>query len=165
MAVIDNAFETKGTHLYFANGTVTSDPSVTKLTCPTSIPGVNAGTRDRIDTTCLDKTGPFRTYVGGFADPGEIQIPFILYDGDGSHQALFELQQSAEVIGWYVGLSDSSAPPTLDTDFNLVSPAGRTGFSFRGYVSSLSLDATVNEVIRGTLGIQVVGATTPHWAA
>ncbi len=165
MAVIDNAFETKGTHLFFADGVVSSDPSVTKLTCPTGITGINGGSRDRIDTTCLDETGAFRTSVGGFADPDVLTVPFILYKGDGSHQHLFELQNSGEVVGWYVGLSDSAAAPTIDSDGVMVSPAGRTGFSFQGYVASVTIDAAVNEVIRGNLTIQVVGATTPHWAA
>jgi hypothetical protein len=164
MAVVDNAFETKGTHLFFADPT-SSDPIVRKLTCPTGITGINGGTRDRIDTTCLDEIGAFRTYVGGFADPSEISVPFVLYDGDESHKSLFDLQDSGQVIGWYVGLSDSPAVPTVDTEGSLVSPPLRTGISFRGYVSNLTLDAAVNEVVRGTLTIQRVGGSTVHWAS
>jgi len=166
MAVIDNQFETKGTHLYFIDALTTTDPTVTKLTCPTSIPGLGGGEKDRIDTTCLDETGAYRTYVGGFADPQSLSIPFILYKGDGSHQALFLLRDAGTVISWMACLSDSTAVPTLDSDQTaLVTPADRTTFAFDGYVSQVTLDATINEVIRGTLTIQVTGTTTPHWAA
>ena len=160
MSVIDNQFETKGTHLFFVDP---SGPTVTKLTCPTGISGINGGTKDKIDTTCLDETGAYRTYVGGFADPAEVYVPFVMYDGDGSHQALFELQASGEVVAWMVGLSDSAAAQTVASD-GMEPPAGRTTFSFNGYVSNLTIDATVNEVIRGTLTIQPSGATTAHWA-
>lgn len=162
MAVIDSTFETKGTHLYFV------DPDshlAVKLTCPTGITGLSGGSKDKIDTTCLDETGPFRTYVGGFADPAEVSVPFILYDGDASHQALFGLQQSGEVVSWMACLSDSTDAPTVDTDFNLVTPVGRTTFAFAGYVSNVTIDAATNEVIRGTLRLQPSGYTTPHWAA
>lgn len=165
MSVIENAFETKGTHLYFVDTATTTDPTVTQLTCPTGITGVNGGTKDRIDTTCLSETGAFRTYIGGFADASEVSVPFILYKGDGSHQALFLLQQSGDVIGWMMGLSDAASVPTIDTDFALVTPEDRTTFAFNGYISNLTIDAATNEVIRGTLTIQVTGSTTPHWAA
>lgn len=162
MAVINNAFETKGTQLYF----VSSTAAILKLTCPTGITGLNGGTKDKIDTTCLDETGPFRSYIGGFADTQELQVPFILYDGDASQADLFALQQSGATTGWYAGLSDAvTAPTVVDSDGILTSPAGRTGFSFLGYVSNLTFDAAINEVVRGTLTVQPTGFTTFHAAA
>lgn len=166
MAVIDNAFETKGTHLFFVDTLTDPDtPAVVKLTCPTGIPGVGAGSKDKIDVTCLDETGAYRQYVGGFADASEVSIPFILYKGDGSHHALFPMRDAGNKVDWLVGLSDSAAAPTLDSDGGLVSPAARTTFLFNGYVSNLTIDVATNEVVRGTLSIQPSGTTTPHWAA
>lgn len=166
MAVIDSTFETKGTHLYFIDFFSDTDGVVTKLTCPTGITGLNGGTRDKIDTTCLDETGAFRTYIGGFADASEYTVPFILYKGDVGHQALFSLQAAGDVVGWYCGFSDSTAAPTMDSDQdNLVSPNDRTGFSFTGYVSNLTIDLATNEVVRGTLSIQPRSAPVPHWAS
>lgn len=165
MSVIDQKFETKGTHLFFVDTATTTDPTVTKLTCPTGIPGIGAGSKSRIDTTCLDEIGAYRTYLGGFAEAGEITIPFVLYKGDGSHQALFGMRDSGDSVGWFVGLSDSTAVPTLDTDFSLIAPAARTGFSFEAYVTAVQIDAQLNEVVRGSLVIQPSGTTTPHWAA
>ncbi len=167
MAVIDHTFETKGTNLYFIDFFTNTDGQVTKLTCPTGITGLNGGTKDKIDTTCLDETGPFRTYIGGFADASEYSVPFILYKGDASHQALFSLQASGDVVGWFVGFSDSTSPPTItDTDqTTLTAPNDRTGFSFTGYVSNLTIDLATNEVVRGTLSIQPRSAPVVHWAA
>lgn len=165
MAVIDNTFETQGTHLFFVDTTGSSDVIV-KLTCPTGITGIGSGTRDQIDTTCLDETGGFRKFVGGLATGDAVSVPFVLYKGDGGHQALFELKRSAANIGWLVGLSDSAAAPTvIDSDGNLEPPAGRTCFTFFGYVANVTLDANTNEVVRGTLTIQPNGATAAHWAA
>ena len=165
MGVIDNNFETQGTHLFFIDVNATPSRLVRKLTCPTGITGVNGGTADRIDTTCLDVNGRFRKNITGMADPGDITVPFILYDGDASHKALFTLHQSGQVVGWYMGLSDSTATPTMDTDMSdLVSPAARTGFSFRGSVANLTIDAATNEVVRGTLTVRPTGGTTAYWA-
>jgi hypothetical protein len=108
MSVIDSTFETKGTNLYFIDFISNTDGVVTKMTCPTGITGLNGGTRDKIDTTCLDETGAFKTYIGGFADSSEYTVPFILYKGDAGHQALFSLHESGDVVGWFCGFSDST---------------------------------------------------------
>lgn len=165
MAVIDNAFETQGTHMFFVDDTGT-DPDIVKLTCPTGITGVAGGSRDQIDTTCLDVTDGFRKFVGGLATGDPVSVPFILYKGDGGHQALFALKQSASNIGWLVGLSDDDADPTvINTDGDIEPPVTRTCFTFFGYVANVTIDAATNDVVRGTLTIQPNGVTTPHWAA
>lgn len=161
MAVIDNTFETKGTNLYFIND---AQDAILRLTCPTGITGVNGGTKDKIDVTCLDNVTAFRQYVGGFADPSEVSVPFVLYDGDASQAELLTLQQSGTVVEWMVALSDSATAPTLSSDY-MVAPTDRTTFSFQGYVSNLTFDAAVNEVVRGTLTIQPSGFTTFQAAA
>jgi hypothetical protein len=166
MSVIDSTFETKGTNLYFIDFISNTDGVVTKMTCPTGITGLNGGTRDKIDTTCLDETGAFKTYIGGFADSSEYTVPFILYKGDAGHQALFSLHESGDVVGWFCGFSDSTTAPTMDSDQeNLVAPNNRTGFSFRGYIANLTIDLATNEVVRGTLTIQPRTAPVPHWAS
>lgn len=160
MAVIDNTFETKGTHLYFVND---AGDAVLRLTCPTGITGISGGTKDKIDVTCLDNVTAFRQYVGGFADPSEVSVPFVLYDGDASQAELITLQASGAVVGWLVGLSDATTAPTLASD-GLEPPSDRTTFNFQGYVSNLTFDAAVNEVVRGSLTIQPSGFTEFHAA-
>lgn len=158
--VVDNAFETKGTHVYFAMPGAPA--TVVKLTCPTGVTGVGGGSKDKIDTTCLDETGAYRKYIGGFADAAEVSVPFILYKADGSQADLFTLRDSNEVVSWFVGLSNVATAPTLDSDSLLVPPTARDGFSFEGYVSNLTIDMATNEVVRGTLTVQPTGTTTYH---
>lgn len=165
MGVVDNNFETQGTNLYFVDTVTSSVDEVRKLTCPTSVPGIGGGTKDRISTDCLDNVSGFHTYIGGLADAAEMTIPFILYKGDLSHQALLELRRANSIVGWYVGLSDDTDPPTADSDGDLVSAVTRTGFSFRGYIANLTFDAEGNEVVRGSVTIQRTGDITAHWAA
>jgi hypothetical protein len=161
MAVVDNTFETKGTHLYFIND---DEDEILRLTCPTGITGIAGGTKDKIDVTCLDNVTPFRQYVGGFADPSEVSVPFVLYDGDASQAELLALKQSGRVVQWLVGLSDATTAPTLSSDY-MVIPTGRTTFTFDGYVSNVTFDMAVNEVVRGNLTIQPSGDTTYQAAA
>lgn len=165
MAVVDNQFETQGTHLYFVDTVSSSVDEVRRLTCPTSIPGIGGGTKDRIPTDCLDNVSGFHTYIGGLADAAEMTVPFVLYKGDAGHQALLALRRANTVVGWYVGLSDDTDDPTIDSDGDLVSPTTRTGFSFRGYIANLTFDAEGNEVVRGSVTIQRTTDITENWAA
>ena len=166
MAVIDNTFETQGTHLYFVDTVTSSVDAIAKVTCPTGITGIADAARDSIDTTCLDVLDGFRTRVAGMADPAVLNVPFILYDGDAGHQTLIELRRTKDVVGWLVGLSDATTAPTvIDSDGDITAPAGRTCFTFKGYVANVAFEASTNEVIRGTLTVQPSGAITPHWAA
>lgn len=156
MAVIDNAFETKGTNVFFYDS-----PTMYTFSCPTGVTGVKGGTKDRIDTTCLSNTGSKRTYIGGFSDSSEQSVPFILYKGSASHLKVMELDGTGEVVPWFVGLSDSTDAPTgIDTDGLIVPPAGRSGFLFTGYIASITIDIATNEVVRGTMTIQPSGDTT-----
>lgn len=158
MAVIDSAFETKGTHVYFVNQ---DGSTISAFSCPTGVTGLNGGTADTIDTTCLSTTGAFRTNITGFADTDQVTIPFIFYDGSASHIAAKALHSSKAIRGWMVGLSDSTtAPTTLDTDGMLVSPTGRSAFTFLASVSNMTFDVAVGDVVRGSMTLKPSGETT-----
>lgn len=158
MAVIDSAFETKGTHVYFIaqDGT-----TIHAFDCPTGVTGLNGGTKDTIDTTCLSTTGAFRTNITGFADTGDVSVPFIFYDGSAAHIAAKALHDSGAVRGWMVGLSDSTtAPTTFDTDGMLTPPSARSSFTFLASVSNMTFDVAVGDVVRGTMTLKPTGQTT-----
>jgi predicted secreted protein len=160
MAVIDNAFETKGTNVYFVaqDGT-----TIYGFSCPTGVTGLNGGTADTIDTTCLDTTGAFRTNITGFADTGDVSVPFIFYDGSASHIAAKALHSSKAIRSWQVALSDSAtAPTTLDSSGDLIPPAARTTFTFLASVSNMTFDIAVGDVVRGTMTLKPSGETTLH---
>ncbi len=167
MAVIEGKFQTQGTHLYFQDLSGSSDGQVLMVTCPTGIQGLNGGSADRIDATCLSNVSGFREYVGGMADPAEVTVDFILYKGDASHQALTALSKAPRpVVPFLLGLSDSDADATaVDTEGFLVPPGGRTAFGFKAYISNLTFDFSGNEVGRGTMTLQPTGETQVFWDA
>ena len=101
----------------------------------------------------------------GLGNPGQVSVPFNFIPRSGSHQILFDLKESAEVMPWVIGLSDGTGTPTLDSNDDLVpqaSPA-RTSIYFKGYVADLNIDIATNEIVRGTLTIQRSGSPVPYW--
>src|SRR6186713_2994801 len=116
--------KSQGTHLYFSH-TLESDPILVKLDCPTGVTGIGGGAKNPIDTTCLDATSD-RTQVTGLGTPSPISIPVNFIPTSGAHQALTQLKDSGEEVDWIALMSDGTAVPTLDTDGEIVPPAGDT---------------------------------------
>jgi hypothetical protein len=156
--------KSQGTHLYFVDRT--GPATLVKLTCPTGITGLTGGAADQIESTCLDETTD-KTFVRGLNSPVAISVPFNLHPADASHQLLYELKESGDVLDWAALLSDGTAPPTLGLtpDFDLLMPTTRSGFQFQGYIAEVNIDATGNDLIRGTLTIQRTGPAIPSWKA
>ncbi|RRU23575.1 phage tail tube protein [Stenotrophomonas sp. 278] len=159
----EGVIKTQGSELFTVDKLSSSVASVLKFECPTGITGLG-GAADQIESTCLDTVGD-KEYEGGLGNPGQVSVPFNFIPRSGSHQILFELKESREVIPWLIGLSDGTAVPTLDTEDELVAPASpaRTSIAFRGYVSDLNIDIATNEIVRGTLTIQRSGSVIPYW--
>lgn len=152
--------KTQGTHLYFANPT-SSDAELVKLSCPTGISGLG-GARDQIDITCLDNTED-REYLPGLGNPGQMSVPFNFIPSHISHQVLFDLKESGEVIDWIVCLSDGTAAPTIDVGGEVTPPALRTSAEFRGFVQDVNIDIATNEKVTGTLTVQRSGKVNWNW--
>lgn len=159
----EGVIKTQGSELFTVDKLSSSDAAVLKFECPTGITGLG-GAADQIESTCLDTRGD-KEFEGGLGNPGQVSVPFNFIPRSGSHQILFELKESREVIPWLIGLSDGVDVPTLDSDDELVAPEApkRTSIGFRGYVSDLNIDIATNEIVRGTLTIQRSGSVIPHW--
>mgnify|MGYP002353273569 CR=1 FL=1 len=159
----EGVIKTQGSELFTVDKLSASDASVLKFECPTGITGLG-GAADQIESTCLDTKGD-KEYEGGLGNPGQVSVPFNFIPRSGSHQILFDLKDSREVLPWLIGLSDGVAVPTLNTEDELVPPASplRTSIEFRGYVADLNIDIATNEIVRGTLTIQRSGSVIPHW--
>ncbi|HGM6772867.1 TPA: phage tail tube protein [Stenotrophomonas maltophilia] len=159
----EGVIKTQGSELFTVDKLSSSVASVLKFECPTGITGLG-GAADQIESTCLDTVGD-KEYEGGLGNPGQVSVPFNFIPRSGSHQILFDLKASREVLPWLIGLSDGITVPTLDTEDELVPPASptRTSIAFRGYVSDLNIDIATNEIVRGTLTIQRSGGVVPHW--
>ncbi len=159
----DGVIKTQGTELFTVDTLSSSVATVLKFECPTGITGLG-GAADQIESTCLSTVGD-KEYEGGLGNPGQVSVPFNFIPRSGSHQILFELKKSRQVIPWLIGLSDGVAVPALDSNDELVAPASplRTSLGLRGYVSDLNIDIATNEIVRGTLTIQRSGEVVPHW--
>ena len=155
--------KTQKSELFFVDALSSSAAAVMKMVCPTGITGLG-GAADQLETTCLDTVGD-KEFTGGLGNPGQVSVPFNFIPRSGSHQILFDLKESAEVMPWVIGLSDGTGTPTLDSNDDLVpqaSPA-RTSIYFKGYVADLNIDIATNEIVRGTLTIQRSGSPVPYW--
>jgi hypothetical protein len=154
---------TQGTELFFIDTVTDSNSTVRKMACPTGITG-GTGAKDQIEDTCLDNTED-KTFKAGLGNPGARSVPFNFIPSNFSHQTLLELKRTGENVKWFVGLSDGTAVPTIDDDLNWIPPAAplRTSYEFEGYVSDVAIDIATNEIVRGTLSIQVSGSDTWHW--
>jgi hypothetical protein len=152
---------TQGTELFFVNP-LGSDPVISKLACPTGITGLG-GPADQIESTCLDTVGE-KTFASGLKSPGQVSVPFNLIPRDTSHQDLFRLKETGDVLSWLAALSESTTDPTeIDSDDQIVPPTDRTSFGFQAYISDVNIDIATNEIVRGTLTLQRSGPVTPTW--
>ena len=149
--------KTQGTNLYFIDGS-----SVVTMGCPTGITGLG-GTRDQIETTCLNATDD-KSYVSGLGNPGQISVPFVFSPSDASHQDLLDLHDSGAVTEWAIGLSDGTAAPTIVSG-GFVFGSTRTYAGFDAFVADINIDIATNEVVRGTLTLQRSGSVAWSYKA
>lgn len=156
------SIKTQGTHIYFIDTVTSSVASVIKLGCPTGATGLG-GPADQIDDTCLDAA--VRTFKKGLENPGQVSVPFNFDPQEVSHQLLFDLKADGSNLGWYIGLSDGTDAPTLDSNDDFVIPTTRSGFEFIAYIADVNIDIATNEVVRGTLTLQRSGDVTLTWKA
>lgn len=151
------SIKTQGTNLYFI-----SSGQVKTMTCPTGITGLG-GTRDQIETTCLNATDD-KSYVSGLGNPGQISIPFVFEPSALDHQLLLALHDTGDVTDWMIGLSDGTATPTVVSG-QLVMATTRTAASFDAFVADINIDIATNEVVRGTLTLQRSGSVAWSYKA
>lgn len=153
--------KTQNTKLYFVDDATSSTPTLFRMTCPTGVTGVGTGTKDQIESTCLDTVGD-KEYQSGLGNPSAISVPFNFVPSAQSHQTLMDLKANGDVVKWILCLSDGVAEPVLNGD-DIDAPGDRTSVEFSGYVSECSIDIASNEIVRGTLSIQRTGAEVWHW--
>lgn len=148
------SIKTQGTNLFFIDSA-----AVVTMQCPTGITGLG-GTRDQIETTCLNATDD-KSYVSGLGNPGQVSVPFVFDPQAASHQALIDLHDSGDVTSWAIGFSDGTATPTIVSgEFAFAST--RTYAEFNAFVADINIDVATNEVVRGTLTLQRSG--TVAWS-
>ena len=157
----EGVVKTQGTELFTVDALSSSGAAVLKFACPTGVSGLG-GAADQIDKTCLDALTD-REYEQGLGNPGQVTVPFNFIPSHTSHQILFELKELGTVLQWMECFSEAQTPPTLDSNDELVAPAGRTTAEFQAYIADVNIDVATNEIVRGTLLLQRSGAVEWHW--
>lgn len=152
---------TQGTELFTVDALSSSVAAVLKMACPTGITGLG-GAKDQIEDTCLDNTTD-KTFKPGLGNPGQVTVPFNFIPSHTSHQILFKLKELGTVLQWMECFSEAQTPPALDSNDELVAPAGRTTAEFQAYIADVNIDVATNEIVRGTLLLQRSGAVEWHW--
>lgn len=144
---------TQGSHIFFIDTVTSSVEAVKRLSCPTGADNVGGGSVDRVEVTCLDNVA-FKSFLAGLADLEAVSIPFVLKPGDVGHQTLFDIRRAAATTQWAVALSESTDPPTINTDETLEPPATRSMFWGPAYIANLVVNVAGNDAVRGVLTLQ-----------
>lgn len=158
---MEGTIRTQGTELFFVDTLTSSTPALFKMACPTGVTGVGTGTKDQIESTCLDTVGD-KEYEAGLGNPATVSVPFNFIPTQQSHRTLMDLKREGTVISWLLCLSDGDGLPSLSGN-DIIPPGDRTSVEFSGYVSECSIDVATNEIVRGTLTIQRSGMEVWHW--
>lgn len=144
------AIATQKTKLYYYDeGT----SKVVTIGCPTSISGAGGGTNEQIETTCLSDES--RTYIKGLNTPGEVSFDVNFDPSDDSHIDLKDLHSSGDKVHWAIGFSDGEDDPTWDNDDWKFTK--RSNITFKGFITELSFDFSMNEVVTASVSIQISG--------
>ena len=130
-----------GVGTQFKRSNMTATPTFTAIAEINDITGPNMS-RDTIDTTSLDTTGGYRTFIGGFRDGGEVQ-----------------LEMNFTLAGYddlKLDFEDSDL-----RDYQIVLPdTGATTFGFTGLITSLGVKIPNNDKITASVSIKISGGVT-----
>lgn len=104
-----------------------------------SISGPNSSIND-VDTTTLDSTGGFRTFIAGLIDGGEVTCELVYDPSVESHKTL----------GTRYKARTSQA-------YTITHPSTTSNSAFTGYIKSLSREIPLDDVVTCTVGFKVTG--------
>ena len=130
----------------FKRSNMDGTPTFTAIAEINDITGPNMS-RDTIDTTSLDTTGGYRTFIGGFRDVGEIQLEMnFTLDGYDDLKLDFEDDDPR--------------------DYQIVFPdTGATTFGFSALVTSLGMKLSTADKITASVTLKILmGSVTDHLA-
>ena len=121
---------------------VTTSTAETNIGQLLNINGPGAQFAD-VDTTCLDSSSNYRTFVAGLGDPGEITCNLIYAPTTTIHKRLM----------YY--MNNRTAAKTF-TIYHGTTPAG-TAQTFSAHVKGFNRTITLDDVIKGDLTLKVTG--------
>lgn len=153
------SLKTQGTHIHFYDTTGT--PGLRKLAAVTAVPSLSGGAASQIETTTLDELQA-KTFIAGLSEPGSITLPFQFDPVEVSHKSLYALKGTN--VDFIVSLSDGTNAPTYASNA-IVPPTGRTSMRFNAAVLDVSIEAGGNDLVRGSVQLQISGGITVTWKA
>ena len=125
----------------FKRGDGASSETFTAIAEITSISGPNMS-RETIDTTSLDTSGGYRTFLASFRDGGEITLN-MNFTRDG-----------------YIAMKTDFETDTTVNYQIVCSDTGATTMDFAGLCTGLGFEASTDDVIKANTTIKVSGAVT-----
>lgn len=105
---------------------------------------VSGLSREVIDTSALDDSNYFRTYISGRADAGEISFKVNLADSNTAHEALRDQ------------LLNGAVTDSLDL-FQVQFPSSGSTWSFSGFVTKFDMTFPDGEKITADIVIKISG--------
>lgn len=101
---------------------------------------------DMVDTTTMDSSTNYRTFIQGLADPGQVTLELV-YDGTSVGHARLETYQENMTSKVYT----ISYPTSANTQ------------SFTAYVQSLSVEIPLDDLITQSVTLKITG--DPGWSS
>ena len=101
---------------------------------------------DDVDTTTLDSSTNFRTFVAGLADPGVVTIELVADPTLTSHTRLSTYHEAGSIKVWTI-----SHPTSANTQ------------AFSGYVKSIGQEIPLDDLITRSVSFKVTG--DPGWTS
>ncbi len=151
--------KTQGTELWLALNN-SNGWNLLKVGCPTGLTGLGGG-RQQIDVTCLDSAE--MEFEPGMANPSPITVNINFDPAKISHRELWDLFEAGSTEHWVIGLSDGTAPPTINNATGIITyPATRSYIDFLGYIADFPFDAAINSVYKSAMQIQRSGPRNLH---
>ena len=156
--------KTQGTQLY----------KVATATTAVEIGNIISGTppspsSDELDITSLTSTA--KEYLQGLRDYGEGTFelnwdPATVGGTNPYHYALQTDFDAGTVREWMIGFSDGTATPTAPVASAFPTPpTTRTYLKFTGFIKSLQMQGSVNDVFKATLVVRCSGTPTLYQKA
>lgn len=152
------AIKTQGTNIYIIDPSAVGGPAILAIECAVGIEGIG-GSRDQIDVTCLEDQA--RSYEAGLIAPSSTTMTLNFDPSNPSHMKLHQLYEDGVKFDMVIGLSDGTAPPTLDEDDLFDFPTTRSYIAtLQTYVSDFPMSFAQNTVVTSAVTLQLSGLKT-----
>lgn len=103
-----------------------------------------SGTKNVIDVTSLDSTGGFKEKTWGLKDWAQLTANIFYVPQDTEHAQIFSEFTTDTFRNFQIALTDSPV----------------TTYQFNGFITGLQFNVAVDNVVRGTVTIEITGNIT-----